>query len=439
MPYSIVKVEGKFRLKNKNTGKLLPGGSDSKEEAEARRRAIMAKENQSVQLAFEPFAFENGQPIRILPEGTWYRGDRKLHITKQLLEEVQNNFEMGLPQYRVGFNLDHAEDRGKVGDIHKLVYLDNLPTGPGLYATEYDFLPKGLKAIEEDGYDGVSAEIVWSMNDGAKFQDPETGEEYDNVLVGVALTPQPFFGHGQVALYSATPTSKKENAIEQAWKSFRESLSDAIFGKEDVIEDGVIEDLEEQDLDGGDTMSEDIEKLQAELDARAEELAARDGELETLSAELAELRKEIEELEADENADEFVSKKDYEALSARHEKLEADVRKEKLEAEVMAFKAVSLDKDEYIEKMSALEDTSPESAKWLKTILGGVDKSLAEAGLFEEIGSSAEDTARDLEALTQQKIKTEFAGDQSKYAEAMQLVIKEFPNLYNPFVTPKKE
>lgn len=433
MPYSIVKVEGKFRLKNKDTGKLLPGGSDSKEEAEARRRAIMAKENQSVQLAFEPFAFENGQPIRILPEGTWYRGDRKLHITKQLLEEVQNNFELGLPQYRVGFNLDHAEDRGKVGDIHKLVYLDNLPAGPGLYATEYDFLPKGLKAIDEDGYDGVSAEIVWSMNDGAKFQDPETGEEYDNVLVGVALTPQPFFGHGQVALYSATPTSRKENAIEEVWKSFKESLSEAIFGKEDIIENEVVEDLEIQDIDGGDDMSQEVETLDVES---LEEEALEDKEaIEELKAQIAGLEEQL--AEKDEiPADEFVSKKDYEALSAKHETLEAEVKSERLSAEVMAFKALSLDKDEYIEKMSALEDKEPELAEWVREKLAGVDKSLAEAGLFEEIGSSEEDTANSLEALTEQKIKSEFGGDPSKYAEAMQLVVKEHPELYSPFVAP---
>ena len=434
MPYSIVKVEGKYRLKNKNTGKLLPGGSDSEEEAEARRRAIMAQEN-SVQLAFEPFSFENGQPIRILPEGSWYRGDRKLNLTKQLLVEVQNNFEQGLPQYRVGFNLDHAEDRGKVGDIHKLVYLDDLPAGPGLYATEYDFTPKGLRAIDEDGYDGVSAEIVWSMNDGAMFQDPETGEEYDNVLVGVALTPQPFFGHGQVALYSATPTSKKENAIEQVWKSFKESLSEAIFGKEDIIEDDDTGNLETQDINGGEDMSE--EKLQEELDAKVEELdakkeelATKDGELEALSEELKARREEIEALKIDEDADEFaILKGAHDKLSAKYEKLEAEVREEKLAAEVKAFKALALDKDEYIEKMSALEDKDSELAEWVKAKFGGFDKSLAEAGIFVEFGNDHEDTANTLTALVEQKLKSSFGDDQSKYAEALAMVAKEHPAL----------
>ena len=40
----------------------------------------------SLKLAFEPFAnFEQGTPIRVLPEGTWYRGTRKLEVTKNRL------------------------------------------------------------------------------------------------------------------------------------------------------------------------------------------------------------------------------------------------------------------------------------------------------------------------------------------------------------------
>ena len=174
---------------------------------------------------------------------------------------------------------------------------------------------------------------------------------------------------------------------------------------------------------------DELEKIQEELDAKAEELEGKDGELETLTDELSELRKEIDELQSDDDADEFVSKSDYEKLSAEHDKLNAEVRSERLASEVTAFKALVLDKAEYIEKMSALEDKDSELAEWVKAKFGGVDKALAEAGIFEEFGNDHEDTANTLDALAQQKIKSDFAGDESKYAEALALVAKEHPEL----------
>ena len=94
-----------------------------------------------------------------------------------------------------------------------------------------------------------------------------------------------------------------------------------------------------------------------------------------------------------------------------------------------AFEALALDKDEYIEKMSALEDKDSELAEWVKAKFGGFDKSLAEAGIFAEFGNGHEDTANSLDALVKQKIKSDFAGDESKYADAAILVAKEHPEL----------
>ena len=167
--------------------------------------------NNTVRYAFEPFAkIELGQPIKIMPVGKFYRGKRILEVTKDRLQEIVKNFQTGLPRFRVGFNLDHEENSGKVGDVKNLAYLDDGPQGSGLYATQYELSEKGKKAIEEDGYDGTSAEVVWTLNNGAKYQDPESGTETDNVLVGVAFTPKPFFGHKHVALYTADVEKAQE-------------------------------------------------------------------------------------------------------------------------------------------------------------------------------------------------------------------------------------
>ena len=205
MPWEVQEREGKWVVVKEGSGEAV-GTHDSREGAMAQMRALYAREGamHGYSVAFEPFAkVANGEPIRLMPIGKWYRGDRELDITKQLLEQVVRNFDAGLPQYRVGIDLDHGEGKGKVGDVKALAYLEGTQAlkGDGLYITDYDLTDKGVKAIAEDGYDGVSAELVWSLN-GSTFQNPVTGEEVDNVLTGVALTPRPFFGR-EVAIFSA--------------------------------------------------------------------------------------------------------------------------------------------------------------------------------------------------------------------------------------------
>lgn len=163
----------------------------------------MATETKSVRIVFESFGkLDITKPFKLIPIGPWFRGRRKLDITRARLEEVVKNFKGGLPLQKVLINLDHTENSGKVGNIKDIAYMEDGEKGPGLYVTEVELTDKGSKALDEDGYDGVSAEIVWSLNEGAMFQDPKTGEYVDNVLVGMALTPQPYFGHDEVGLFA---------------------------------------------------------------------------------------------------------------------------------------------------------------------------------------------------------------------------------------------
>lgn len=170
----------------------------------------------SQRYAFEPFdaidGILRGEPIRVFPQGKWHRDDRVLDISEQRLRAFAANFKAGLPRFRVPFNLDHADGQGKVGTVLDADYLPDGPKGPGLYATRYEFTEKGKKAVIEDGYDAVSGEAVWTLYGGATYQDPETGQRHDNVLVGVALTPKPFFGHNNVALFSADKGYNDMNA-----------------------------------------------------------------------------------------------------------------------------------------------------------------------------------------------------------------------------------
>lgn len=158
--------------------------------------------------AFEPFGTMedviSGKPIKIMPLGTFYRGDRVLTITAEDLKQIERNTAAGLPRFRIPINENHS-GVGKVGTVNAVKFMDAGTDGAGLYATDYELTDEGKRLVAQKRFDSVSPEVIWKKNDGALYQDPQTGKKIDNVLVGLALTDRPFFGHDNVALFSAEP------------------------------------------------------------------------------------------------------------------------------------------------------------------------------------------------------------------------------------------
>ena len=420
------------------------------------------QEYTSLKLAFEPFAkFEQGTPIRVLPEGTWYRGARKLEVTKERLTEMVKNFAAGLPRFRIPINLDHgANGGGKVGTIKDLQYLPNGPQGSGLYATDYEFEEKGLEAIEENGYDAVSAEVVWTVGgqEDGTYQDPETGGIFDNVLVGLALTPKPFFGHNNVALFCAhdvameTPLggaksfAEYEQYLGESEERYRISNLHSIFRQ---CFDNIWEDTEVKLV----TKLESVAKLGKEFLGKVsggDEYA--EDNLATEEILMADKTKTEETPKAEEFVGVQMSQEDYDALNAKaakadEQKSELDrMTAEKAEAETVAqetelrelaetYEALPVVIDEFVENMSALDE---EEAGWFKAQFAALDKVLVEAGILREDGATnltkkkieeSENSADAFLQIVDGVIKEEFDGDSSKYAEALLIASKKHPEL----------
>jgi hypothetical protein len=299
---------------------------------------------------------------------------------------MERNFRAGLPRFRVGINLDHKEDAGKVGNIRQVAYLPDGWNGPGLYATELELTPKGEKAIGEDGYDGVSAEVVWTLNDGARYQDPETGSEHDNVLVGLALTPTPFFGHQHVALFSA----KEQNMDTSLIESLRTGLLQLLGLKGD------------------------------------EPAPEPEPEPDPIPAEEAEVSMEKDEFEAKLKA----STDALAAEKARADKLEAEIAAEKLaarkvalKAEAESFKALAIEPDKYAEGMAELEGLKPEVAEWLRKVLAGAEA--AAKAVTSELGTSQSNDGAGLAELA----KALVASEKLSYSDALAKASKLHPEL----------
>ena len=386
MPWKTEKRGSKWAVVKMDTGETV-AIHDTEADAAAQVKALHANVKMSgARVAFEPFAkVADGQPIKLMPIGRWFRGDRELDITKELLQQVVVNFEAGLPAHKVGIDLDHEENAGKVGDVLGIAVLEGqaAPKGDGLYLTDYDLTDKGVAAVSKDGYDAVSAEIIWSLNDGAKYQDPRTGVEFDNVLVGVALTPRPFFGR-EVSIFSAKQETMADTRSQALGHQTEQTT--AIHEEETMADKVNVEEFE-------------AAKLQAET------LTA---ENKVLAAEKMALQDKLTALETAQKAEKLAQ------------------RKTTLEAEARGYKNLSVEIPVYVEKFAALEIADKVLADWVRAQFAAHD--VAAGAVTAEVGTDLEgieDPAAKFEAT----VTTIQKADKLSYEDALVKAAKQHPTL----------
>lgn len=125
--------------------------------------------------------------IRAFPVGEFKRDGRTIKLTPDRIQRIAKNFKAGRPRYCPNINVEHKD--GAVGWVEDMeARQDGLYVKPDGKARE--FLGSGQ-------FRYVSPEIVWEG-----WEDAETGDRYDDVMVGLAATNHPFFGE-DVALFSA--------------------------------------------------------------------------------------------------------------------------------------------------------------------------------------------------------------------------------------------
>lgn len=424
----------------------------------------MTDEFKSDRVAFEPFGtlegVLNGQPFRIFPEGKWYRDNRTLDITPERLKEFADNVKAGLPRFRIPINLDHSKESGKVGTVHDVDYMPKGPEGPGLYATKYELTDKGQKAIKEDGYDAVSGEAVWTLFDGSKYQDPNTGKKHDNVLAGVALTPTPFFGHGEVALFSAMPMPDTEDKPRRGngYTKLRETMKTKFAELLAMFED--------KDGDGEpDPTPTEVTPTHRKVDAPAEFSNSNPPP----TTPVADYPKGQENMAdpittpAPPAPETFsVSAEEFAAIKAKAE--QADKLTEQFQAlqkQNETFAAQLRDtqrarrNDQLVDKYSAfsggkaedvaallleLEETNKALADKFTAVIDHLDTLVKQGQMFAQISNGrAKPGADTFTALVDRIHKDKFSADPEKYVDAMNAAQKERPDLFAEYYNGGKE
>ncbi len=410
MPYKVVQESGQYCVVKESDGSKM-GCHATSEEATAQIRALYAKEGMFQQCAFEPFATLagtlSGAPFKILPIGKFYRGDRAIDITADDLMGIERNVKNGLPRFRIPINPDHKDDVGKIGTVHEVEFRKDGEDGPGLYATKYDLTDRGKKLVSEDGYDAPSAELVWTKNDGQKYQDPFTGEYHDNVLVGVAFTPRPFFGHNNVSLYSANPGAlmKETDTFAQFKEWFTELFKEHKEEMKEVPTPEKAEDNKESNMADTTVITDTfdakakIDELTAQLGKQAEEFKAAQ------EASLAEKKR----------ADEFAVQLSNERKTRRLSELRqvGDT-----------FVALPIKSDEFAEKFYALEQVNADLAKWFTDKFAQFNTDMATGDLFSQVSrrDARKAEVETIETFAVKIMAEETKQDKSKYSYTEALI-----------------
>lgn len=415
-------------------------------------------------LAFEPFgSLENvlsGGPVKIMPLGVFYRDSRKLEITEADLREIEKNVAAGLPRFRIPINENH-NGVGKVGTVGAVKFMSDGPDGAGLYATEYELTEAGKKLIADKRFDAVSPEIMWKKN-GATYQDPQTGKQHDNVIVGLALTDRPFFGHDNVALFSAdmpsmAPPPKRNNGYTKLKELMRQKFDELMAMVTDKDGDGEPDPMPEMMpmtatliettsvatpnsdptapapapadiVQGKDNMTQPTQPsvtppAPEKFNISAEEFAAIKAKAD---------RVEALELASAKQAESFAAQ--LKATEARALAIERAAKLAQMQAHCESFSAIPVKADELAEKFMALQESNADLFTYFDGLVTALDNQIATAGLFSQVTSArAQSGPETYEAFAVKIHKERFNSDPAKLSEAYNVAAKERPDLYRAY------
>ena len=237
MPYD--KVRGHSECGADKIAVVSPSGKvvgchTTEEEADKQIAALMAKEKSSRWVdRYSASKLLAGEPVLLLPvmPGGYHRwGTEADPITPEIIAALDANFLLrqdinGLTG-SVPLNIEHDELAGKIGKIVGLEVGDE-----GLYAY-FELTPRGQEILEDDRFDYLSPEIVWS------FQDIESGQDVGPVLVGAAVTNYPFFGE-KTSMYSeaaAEDLVERFSLSQQEDADKEEPQMDIVLGAADMVQ-----------------------------------------------------------------------------------------------------------------------------------------------------------------------------------------------------------
>ena len=277
----------------------------------------------------------------------------------------------------------------------------------------------------------------------------------------MALTPQPFFGHGSVALFSAdkncveqleTPLggakSFKEYKRLQGEQEERSRISNLHYIFQDCFNniwgdpftsidektkavDGLTKEFRNK-VTKGDEYSDEENLAQEEI--MSDENKVIEQHVDETDTDNTKVQLSPEEYEALQSkaalADE--RKAELERLETERLARETEQKKAELREVVSGYAALPIKVDEFVVNMTALEAADAEAAEWVKSQFASLDAVLKDAGIFGETGTDEEGeeiTGLTFLQIVDNTLKEDFNNDPSRYADALLAASAKYPEL----------
>ncbi len=176
--------------------------------------------------------------VQVLPYGTWDHPQYgEITIDEEALEEFQRNFEVGV-RNDIPITEGHSvggEEKPAVGWFKDLINKGR----QGLWAV-VEWTERGKELLKQNAYKYFSPEFY------SIYEDPETRDEFSNVLVGGALTNRPYFK-------GLKPVAFSELTFNENMEEEKETIEEEETEKEEIEEtkeEAEEEEPEEEKVEG---------------------------------------------------------------------------------------------------------------------------------------------------------------------------------------------
>lgn len=362
--------------------------------------------------------------IEVLHEGKWEHPQYGVvQITEEDIDKFVQSFDDNVRKVDLAVDQEHMPDKGAAGWY------------------------KGLKKVIEDGKTKLMAKVEWTplgaqlLKDGIfkyfspefdfDYEDLETHEHFENVLIGGALTNRPYFK-------SLAPVALSEDMYAGFTSKFDKEGGERTVTKEELKAKLAEDPKFELPKDASDEDKKIFEEAKAEVAKEAED---KEEEEKKKAEEEAKAKEEEEKKKAEEEAlkgsEKFISKaehtKQLNELKSQMGIVETKLRFKEVQEEVQGYvfsesnpTGVLLPKNKKA-AVDILMAANSKVAKLFSEFLKGLPK--VSAKLFKEEGG-AEGEADKTTTVEQEANKMVEDKKAKTYGEAVKMLQREKPELF---------
>lgn len=198
----------------------------------------------------------------------------EFQITRQLLQELTENFKKGVRGIDIAVDYKHENDDIAAGWIKKLSIEDD---GETLWA-DVDWTPQGKQKISDKEFRYISPEFTFAYKDNEQLID------HGPVLLGAALTNRPVIKYMEPVVDLAEIKTKKQGDVTMTLEEMKKEL-EALKAKNETLQSEVTSHkTEKEELEKTKVLSEKKTKFQELMKAgkacAAQEEAFLSGDME---------------------------------------------------------------------------------------------------------------------------------------------------------------